>query len=252
MGCRASRTGARRSEAPTSGCSVRSSALYRAAGSTSIRPSAWSRSRASGGSASPGSKATAQVDATSRRSSRCVRATSSDDRAASSILSDDAAALSLTISVVAAPQWRRDVRDVDHQRRRLGLLARRLPTQPAGAGAGSGAVDGRWAMDQRVRPDPYTVDRAIASRSRTDAARHRTNGSVWSSPARPPSPSTAARSGDATSGGAATSRSSCDAVTDGRRSMQVGELLASGEIVLAPGRAVRHADGVRGILRPLA
>ena len=78
---------------------------------------------------------------------------------------------------------------------------------------------------------------------------------MWSSPEPPRSPSTPARSGAATSVGVETTRSSATRSPRGRGSLQLGELLASGEIALAAGErydcptvyAAYSADGLNAV-----
>ncbi len=66
-------------------------------------------------------------------------------------------------------------------------------------------------------------------------ARRRTNDSAWSSPAPPAFAEHRGEVWGCHIGWSGNYEIVCDSVTDGRRSLQVGELLASGEITLAAG-----------------
>ena len=192
-------------------------------------------SRASGGSAIPGLeghrgwwtrfRAAVHLDVPARRAKI----------AWSSFLSDAAAALSLRIAVMLAPSGvvTFAIRSPTMATRTIRSNAVRISLPVPSQAQELLTVGGRWTNEFGQARTSWT--RELPHRREPTAAGHRTSGSVSCSRARPPSPSTAERSGDVTSGGAATSRSLCDAVTDARRSIQVGELLASGEIVLGPG-----------------
>ena len=130
------------------------------------------------------------------------------ETAASFVLADDGRGSVDDDLGRVAPEWVSLFSPDPSPTRATGLLARWSATQPARAGAGARAVDGRRAVDERVRPDAHTVDGQLPDHrepSRQDLARATRRGVCRH---RRRSPSTAARCGDATSGGAATSRSS--------------------------------------------
>ena len=246
MGCRAWRIGERHSEPPTSGCSVRWSARFPAEGSTSIHPSACWRSRVPAGSASPAWKATAQADATSHRSSCCGRARS-PTIAQRSTCSDDAAALSLRIVVTLTPSGvatfetsLTNAGDTDYL---LDALRLSLPVPEQAHELLT--VGGRWTNEFGQNRTPWIAN-CLTIENRRGKTSHERLGVVFAG-----TPAFGEHSGEVWGchiGWSGNFEISCDAVTDGRRSIQVGELLASGEIVLSARRAIRRADGLRGLL----
>ncbi len=248
MGCRASLTGAPRSDAPTSGCSVLSNALSRAAGSTSTRRSACSRSRASGGSASPGSKGTgrwtrfrAAVHLAFERGERRSRARLS--------CADDAAALSLRIAVVLHPSgvatFAMSITNDGDSDYSLDACRISLPV-PAQAQELL-TVGGRWTnefgqtrtswianLPHRREPTRQDIARTARCRVRGHARLHR-----------------AQRRGLGLSHRVERQlrdlvrcRDGCPPFDSGRRVAGFGRDRAGA------GRSVRHADGVRRLLRP--
>ncbi len=107
-------------------------------------------------------------------------------------------------------------------------------------------VHGRWTRE--FHPIRVAVRRRRVHSPRTAAAERRTRTLRCCSPAPPASASGAARCGARTSAWSGNHALLAERLPDGRRCVQLGELLHPGEVVLEPGERYRHARGVR---RPL-
>ena len=150
------------------------------------------------------------------------------------VLSDDAAALSLRIDVELHPSGvatlAMSIINNGDSGYSLGACRLSLPV-PAQARELL-TVGGRWTNEFGQTRTPWIAN-CLTVENRRGKTSHERLGVVFAG-----TPAFGEQSGEVWGchiGWSGNFEISCDAVTDGRRSIQVGELLASGEIVLAPG-----------------
>jgi alpha-galactosidase len=156
-----------------------------------------------------------------------------DDRAAF-VLTDDAAALSLQIVAVLHPSgvatFSMSITNDGDSAYSLDACRLSLPV-PAQARELL-TVGGRWTNEFGQTRTPWVAN-CLTVENRRGRTSHERLGVVFAG-----TPAFSEHSGEVWGchiGWSGNFEISCDAVTDARRSIQVGELLASGEIVLAPG-----------------
>ena len=233
MGCRAWRIGARHSATPTRGCSVRSSARFPVEGSTSIHPSAWWRSRVPAGSASPACEGH-RAGGRDFAPQFVLQSSEVTDGRAAFDLARRCSGLSLRIVVALTPSGVATFEtsltndgDTDYL---LDALRLSLPVPEQAQELLT--VGGRWTNEFGQSRTPWIAN-CLTIENRRGKTSHERLGVVFAG-----TPAFGEHSGEVWGchiGWSGNFEISCDAVTDGRRSIQVGELLASGEIVLAPG-----------------
>jgi alpha-galactosidase len=157
-----------------------------------------------------------------------------DDSTATFVLADDSAMLSLTIAVVLHPSgvasFTASISNESESQYSLDALRLSLPV-PAHAQELL-TVGGRWANEFGQTRTPWTGN-CLTVENRRGKTSHERLGVVFAG-----TTAFAEQSGEVWGchiGWSGNFEIVCDSITDGRRSLQVGELLASGEITLAAG-----------------
>ena len=90
-----------------------------------------------------------------------LRSIEADQHRAEIGLVDEAAQLSLTIGVVLHASGVATFQASISNDGDTAVRARRSAAQPSRPVTGAGTADRRWSVDERVRPDPHTVDRQL-------------------------------------------------------------------------------------------